>query len=43
MHKIKNSMTKSIVIVPAKVHGNLCVKLTFSDGHRNIVWGDDWD
>ena len=37
MHKIKNSMKDSIVIVSAKVHGNLCVELTFSDGHKNIV------
>ena len=37
MHKIKNSMKDRIVIVSAKVYGNLCVELTFSDGHKNIV------
>jgi hypothetical protein len=30
-------MEDSIVIVSAKVQGNLCVELTFSDGHKNIV------
>ena len=30
-------MEDSIVIVSAKVQGNLCVALTFSDGHKNIV------
>ncbi len=37
MHKIKNSMKDSIVVVLAKVHDNLCVEQTFSDGHKNIV------
>ena len=37
MHKIKNSMKDRIVIVSAKVYGNLCVELIFSDGHKNVV------
>lgn len=37
MHKIKNSMKDNIVIVSAKVQGNLCVELTFSDGYKNVV------
>ena len=30
-------MKDRIVIVSAKVYGNLCVELTFSDGHKNVV------